>query len=114
MLLPFVTRKDFWLFTPAVNGSPWWYLIHESDWAQAARPGSQLGMSLFQADHMERLPTKFYLCDFPVYTKEAYTRQAMWPLVRGPQEDSYIRFSTPVPPWSTLPQDLEFRWWYAP
>ncbi|KAH8706170.1 hypothetical protein BGZ61DRAFT_449504 [Ilyonectria robusta] len=114
LLLPFVARKDFWLFTPAVNGSPWWYLIHESDWAQAARPGSQLGMSLFQADHIEWLPSGVYSCGFQEYTKEARTKERTWPLVPGPQKDSYIRFSTPVPPWSTLPQNLECLWWSEP
>ncbi|KAM6513474.1 hypothetical protein FALCPG4_015890 [Fusarium falciforme] len=111
-LLPFVTRKDFWLFTPAVNGSSWWYLIHENDWVDVARPGVQLGMSLFQADYIDWLPGGVYSCGFEEYTRESAERKK-WPLVRGPQEDSYIRFSKPVPSWSTLPESLEFRWWYV-
>jgi len=106
--MPFVTRKDFWLFSPSSN-APWWYLINENDWAEVARPGMRLGMSLFQADHIW-LPRGANSCCYVPHHNLAKMR---WPLVCGPEEDSYIRFSRPVPSWSSLPANLEFRWWYV-
>lgn len=111
-ILPFVNRKDFWLFTPSGNASPWWYLINEDDWADVARPGVRLGMSLFQADHIEWLPPGAYYCGYEDYSLSGREKET-WPLVRGPEQDSYIRFSRPVPSWSSLPVNLEFRWWYV-
>ncbi|KAK3302777.1 uncharacterized protein B0T15DRAFT_314824 [Chaetomium strumarium] len=84
-LLPFVAHKNIWLFTPSENGSRWWYLIHEGDWAAAARPGVKLGMSIF--------------------------REHVW---QPPNMYSSISLSRPIPPWSTLPENLEFRWWSQP
>ncbi|XXG98228.1 hypothetical protein Hte_004550 [Hypoxylon texense] len=112
-ILPFVIRKDIWLFTPAKNGSKWWYLITEDDWAEVARPGVRLGMSLFQADHISWFPTGANGCR-PIYNSSEGQQKEWWPLVRGPDQDSFIRFSRPAPPWSTLPIDLEFRWWSRP
>ncbi|KAI4866770.1 hypothetical protein F4820DRAFT_236613 [Hypoxylon rubiginosum] len=109
-ILPFVIRRDIWLFTPARNGSKWWYLITEDDWAEVARPGVRLGMSLFRADYM---PSSVHSCKCRYYSSESQQKER-WPLVRGPGQDSFIRFSRPAPPWSTLPIDLEFRWWSRP
>ncbi|KAK7745216.1 hypothetical protein SLS62_009845 [Diatrype stigma] len=53
LLLPYVTRRDFWLFTPSLNGSPWWYLLNEDDWVKVARSGLRLGMSLFKAKPLQ-------------------------------------------------------------
>jgi hypothetical protein len=84
-MLPFIARKHIWLFTPSRNGSPWWYLIHEEDWVAAARPRVKLGMSLC----VDR----------------------MWPPFNMATESPLPTLSRPVPAWSTLPENPEFRWW---
>jgi hypothetical protein len=104
--LPFVIRKQFWLFTPSNSGSPWWYLINEEDWEIAARPGATFGMSLF---HMDETNGRYHATGCEGCGEDKLAPQDDG--VHGPNEGSVVRFSRPDPHWSTLPEDTEFRWW---
>lgn len=102
LLLPYVAQKDFWLFTPSANGSPWWYLLNEDDWMKVARSGLRLGISLFEAK----------VCPSQVYTYLFYgAHKRIGCEGQRLLAHYYIRFSKPVPSWSSLPEELEFRWW---
>ncbi|KAI1101452.1 hypothetical protein F4804DRAFT_9849 [Jackrogersella minutella] len=111
--LPFIINRDFWLFTPATDGSPWWYLVHENDWKHIARSGTRLGMSFFELDPA---PGGFRLrcnaIEFLNPVSESRMSEGHWTL--AVHEHSLIQFSTPLPPWTKLPEDLEFRWWSTP
>ncbi|ORY13409.1 hypothetical protein BCR34DRAFT_613410 [Clohesyomyces aquaticus] len=89
-VLPAVLKETIWLFTPSATSKKRWYLIDE-DWDGVVRPGMQLGMS-FVGDQQD----------------------GEEPADEEPEElidldKGNVRFQTPLPHWSTYPEDTEFE-----
>jgi hypothetical protein len=133
-----IAQRDIWLFTPALNTDKWWYLLTDSDWSSIVRPGSRLEMSFnlsssvtkgharrkrapIDSQHGKKIaslrnrnscPDCRHLklsCILKPQQLCHHCSQSHSPLGRS-SPFSQVRFSTPMPPWAMLPDDLEFRW----
>ncbi|KAI0429140.1 hypothetical protein F5Y09DRAFT_268839 [Xylaria sp. FL1042] len=101
-LLPLVTNRDLWLFTPGGEQVAWWYLLQEADWANFARPGMKLGMS-FKPLGIDSACQ----CGFPNGASKPCDGSCNPP-------DSNVRFVKPLPPNSPYDPNTEFRFLTRP
>jgi hypothetical protein len=93
-VLSAIERSEVWLFSPGKEGSKQWNLIWGEDWEEAAEPAMQLGMSLVGHEGC-KAATNDAQC---IFDQE----------VLG-EDGSVIRFQTPLPQWSSYPDDAEFK-----
>ncbi|KAH8693473.1 hypothetical protein GQ44DRAFT_832694 [Phaeosphaeriaceae sp. PMI808] len=89
--LPAVLKETIWLFIPSATPQKRWYLINEEDWDNVARPGMQLGMSFVGGQQDGEEPAD----EEP---------DELIDLGKGS-----VRFQTPLPYWSTYPEDTDFE-----
>ena len=125
-----VENQQFWLFTPSCSQNQRWYIIGETDWALAARPGAKLGMSFdsssevnetnktVDTDTLEsedvtsdrtvvsRDTTKDYMVCRPCLPDVGNDGLRVIRSIRG--VTTGIKFRTPLPAWATYDPQTEF------